>query len=195
MSRIDGPAGNTIFATEVEGERVLDTEVTHQLSAALGDVIRGGTGRRAAIDRPAAGKTGTSTRNRDAWFCGYTPQLSAAVWMGSPKGQVSMRSVGGITVFGGTYPARIWAAFMQAALEGEPVLEFTPPNPKRWPRSRPVSSNNRIAVSTTTSLLPFDPALSPFPTGPELPPTAGGGSPTLPPPGPPVTSPPPTAPT
>jgi len=62
-----------------------------------------------------AGKTGTSENYADAWFVGYTPALSTAVWMGSPSGEVPMRNVGGIDVIGGSYPARIWHSFMNAA--------------------------------------------------------------------------------
>ena len=72
--------------------------------------------RRAALSaspRPAAGKTGTTDNNVDAWFVGFTPQYTAAVWMGDPAGETPMTNVGGISVFGATYPAEIWRAFME----------------------------------------------------------------------------------
>ena len=70
----------------------------------LQQVIERGTGVAAAIGRPAAGKTGTTTNYADAWFCGYTPDLSAAVWVGYPRSQQEM-IVRGIRVAGGTFPA------------------------------------------------------------------------------------------
>ncbi len=76
---------------------------------------RSGTGTAAAIGRPAAGKTGTTQEYRDAWFVGYTPQVSAAVWVGYPEEQREMKDVHGRRVTGGSFPAEIWAAFMKAA--------------------------------------------------------------------------------
>jgi penicillin-binding protein 1A len=96
------------------------------LSKVLEQVIERGTGRAAAIGRPAAGKTGTTNDYTDAWFVGYTPQLVTAVWVGYPLPR-PMTSVHGISVFGGTFPALIWKAFMSRALEGKPVKKFELP--------------------------------------------------------------------
>jgi len=88
-------------------------------------VIREGTATRAQIGRPAAGKTGTTDQYVDAWFVGYTPELVTAVWVGNPSGAVPMRTQwGGGPVFGGTYPAAIWARFMGSVLNGRPVHQF-----------------------------------------------------------------------
>ena len=96
----------------------------------LQQVIERGTGVAAAIGRPAAGKTGTTTDFADAWFCGYTPDLSAAVWVGYPDARREM-IVRGIKVAGGTFPAMIWNRFASAALAGVPAHDFpaftTPP--------------------------------------------------------------------
>ena len=99
----------------------------------LRGVVTGGTGTRARLDRyPVAGKTGTTQDSADAWFVGYTPQLSTAVWMGSPTQRETMANVGGVRrVTGGTWPARIWRAFMAPAMDGQPVVAFTAP-----PRAR-----------------------------------------------------------
>ena len=82
------------------------------------NVIRAGTGRRASIGRPAAGKTGTTSDYHDAWFVGYTPDLVASVWIGNDDNT----SLGGI--YGGTVPATIWKNFMTEALKGTPAKDF-----------------------------------------------------------------------
>jgi len=82
------------------------------------------TGSAAALSpyRPAAGKTGTVEAHLDAWFCGYTPNLTTCVWMGFPQGEISMiPAVGSAYSFGGGYPALIWHSFMTAALAAEPA--------------------------------------------------------------------------
>jgi penicillin-binding protein 1A len=106
----------------------------------LRGVVTSGTGRRADIGRPAAGKTGTTQLWRDAWFAGYTPQLAAAVWMGSPKGLESMQGVAGVNVTGGSFPAQIWNAFMGAASAPMPVAEFSVPDATRWPAPTAIGS-------------------------------------------------------
>ncbi|MBV9718426.1 MAG: PBP1A family penicillin-binding protein [Candidatus Eremiobacteraeota bacterium] len=83
------------------------------------DVINHGTGYpNAVIGRPAAGKTGTTSSFRDAWFVGYTPDLVAAVWLGNDDYTPMVES------YGGNVPARIWARFMKAALAGTPAHDF-----------------------------------------------------------------------
>ena len=91
--------------------------------------INEGTGHRAKIGRPAAGKTGTTQNYADALFVGYTPQIATAVWVGYPKGQIPM--VPPLTerkVYGGTFPALIWKDVMLAAHADLPIKNFaTPP--------------------------------------------------------------------
>jgi penicillin-binding protein 1A len=82
-------------------------------------VIQEGTGYpNAIIGRPAAGKTGTTSDFRDAWFVGFVPQLAAAVWVGNDDYSKMYES------YGGNVPARTWAGFMKAALKGVPVQAF-----------------------------------------------------------------------
>jgi penicillin-binding protein 1A len=97
------------------------------------DVLRGvvehGSGVRARIGRPAAGKTGSTQHNADAWFVGYTPDLAAAVWVGYPQARVPMTPPRTpLTVLGGTWPAAIWAGFMERALAGRPARGFPRPS-------------------------------------------------------------------
>lgn len=89
------------------------------MTSILADVIARGTGYpNAVIGRPAAGKTGTTSSFRDAWFVGYTPDLVAAVWLGNDDYTPMNES------YGGNIPARIWARFMKAALAHTPPHEF-----------------------------------------------------------------------
>jgi penicillin-binding protein 1A len=114
-----------------ERRRVIQDGVAYEVTKILRDNINAGTGTGANIPRPAAGKTGTTERHSDAWFCGYTPDLSTTVWVGYPQGEIPMESVHGISVAGGTFPAQIWRLFMQPALQNEPAREFA--QPKNWP--------------------------------------------------------------
>ncbi|MBV8602284.1 MAG: penicillin-binding protein, partial [Candidatus Eremiobacteraeota bacterium] len=86
-------------------------------------VITSGTGYpNAQLGRPAAGKTGTTSDFRDAWFVGFTPDLVAAVWLGNDDYTQMNES------YGGNIPARIWARFMKTALKGVPAHDFAMPN-------------------------------------------------------------------
>ena len=105
-----------------QGRRVLPARVARQVTEALQGVVDYGTGEAAAIDGLAvAGKTGTTDDNTDAWFVGYTPALSTAVWMGHADARHTLVDAEGNRVYGGTVPARTWAAFMEGALaQSEP---------------------------------------------------------------------------
>jgi penicillin-binding protein 1A len=97
-----------------------------ELTAMMAGVIDHGTGTTAAIGRPAAGKTGTSQNNRDAWFVGFTADYVVGVWVGNDDGAAMDR------ITGGGLPALIWRDFMLAAHDGRPVralpgLEGTTP--------------------------------------------------------------------
>jgi len=97
--------------------------------------VQYGTGTRANIGRPAAGKTGTNEEHADAWFAGYTPNLATTVWVGYTRGEIPMESVHGIAVTGGSFPAEIWRIFMDGALQRVPETEF--PEPDHWPSWKP----------------------------------------------------------
>ncbi|MBA2624791.1 MAG: transglycosylase domain-containing protein, partial [Acidimicrobiia bacterium] len=127
--------GEVLLQQDKTPERVLTEDLARTVTDVLTGVVDGGgTGASASLGaRPVAGKTGTSQESWDAWFVGYTPQLSTAVWMGSPEGNITMANVGGrARVTGGSFPAAIWKAYMQPALDGQPVVEFAePPDPDR----------------------------------------------------------------
>ncbi len=110
--------GNIIHEAIPEGRQVIAPESAADLTSMLEDVITKGTGKGAAIGRPAAGKTGTTSDYKDAWFVGYTPDLVAAVWIGNDDNT----SLDGI--MGGGLPATIWSHFMQNALLNVPAHDF-----------------------------------------------------------------------
>jgi penicillin-binding protein 1A len=112
-------------------KRVITDGVADTVTRILEENIRYGTGAAAYYGQPAAGKTGTTEEWSDAWFCGYTPRLGTTVWVGYPKGKISMTSVHGIPVTGGSFPAQIWHLFMSSAIGQLEPVEF--PEPKNEP--------------------------------------------------------------
>ena len=123
--------GRTIYTGgDPTGRQVVPAQIAEEATVALQAVVQNGTGTAANLGaRPAAGKTGTTNQNVDAWFNGFTPQLEATVWMGNPQAEVPMVNVGGIPqVYGGTFPAHTWHDFMTGALAAAPIAGFVPPN-------------------------------------------------------------------
>ncbi|MFY7803378.1 MAG: transglycosylase domain-containing protein [Limnoraphis robusta] len=115
--------GNVLLDNTPKPRLVLNQWAVASLNSSLQGVITGGTGTRAQIGRPAAGKTGTTSSERDVWFVGYTPQLSTAVWVGNDDyTPLASGSTGGTTV------APIWRDFMSRALSGQPAPGFPPPS-------------------------------------------------------------------
>ena len=193
-------SGDTIFNGEKPGQRVLSPEIVAEADAAFTSVVQYGTGTAAELyDRPVAGKTGTTSSYHDAWFNGYTPQLETTVWMGNPAGEISMNDVGGIAVYGGTYPAHTWHDFAALALAGAPVETFPTIDYSLLPASEYVTSpslvaddvldHNSIALATPPPTTPASPGANG--TTPTTvtgsPPTTVGAATTVP-----VTSPPTT---
>jgi penicillin-binding protein 1A len=99
--------------------RAFKDGVTAKATQILKENVQSGTGTRAQIGCPAAGKTGTTDNHTDAWFVGYTPNLSTAVWVGFPNKRVEMYPpVTPISVAGGTYPSEIWGRYMKGVKRG-----------------------------------------------------------------------------
>jgi penicillin-binding protein 1A len=130
--------------------QVLSKPIAWEVTRLLQDNITEGTGTAAYTGCAGqAGKTGTTDEYTDAWFAGYQPNLSTAVWVGYPESNdISMTSVHGITVFGGTFPAEIWHALYAGA--GVPCEEFSEPDQQiswapyygRYARSSPSDDSN-----------------------------------------------------
>ncbi|MEE6281698.1 penicillin-binding protein [Georgenia sp. MJ170] len=144
---LDGD-GNTIYTGGSPGTEVFEPDVMAEATYAMTKVIQDGTGVRARdIDRPAAGKTGTSNEGRSAWFAGYTPQLATVVAMyqvGEDGGEESLTPFGEYeSITGSTYPTTMWRDFMVEVLADEPIEDFpdrpTPqaPSPRPQPTREP----------------------------------------------------------
>ena len=129
LERVDTADGKTDLQIGGRGKLVVRQNDADLVTYALQSVITSGTGVAADIGRPAAGKTGTAQEYRDAWFCGYVPQLVTCVWVGYPQGEISLTNVEGYSaVFGGTIPALIWHDFMEQATANMQVKDFAHPS-------------------------------------------------------------------
>jgi membrane peptidoglycan carboxypeptidase len=142
--------GKVIYSADPGARRVLSPQVTADATYAMQQVVKLGTGTSAQLanGREAAGKTGTTDNNRSAWFCGYTPQLTAAVTMfrgdGSNTAPQLKNILGYRQVYGGTLPAKTWKAFMDSALSGIQPAAFP----------QPVYLGTKVSASPTPSVAP-----------------------------------------
>jgi membrane peptidoglycan carboxypeptidase len=122
--------GELIYEFKGESKRVFSEKVVADLSYSLSGVVRNGTASSvlAGFPRPIAGKTGTSQDNASAWFSGYSPDLATAVAFFRDTPQKQLTGIGGLnSITGGTFPARIWNAYMKRALAEYPISYFPPP--------------------------------------------------------------------
>lgn len=131
VERVLDRNGKLLFEHRDEGHRVVSIETAHIAADILKDNVRGGTGTAARVPgHDVGGKTGTAQDFSNAWFVGFSRQLSTAVWMGAIEGNVAMRSVGGRTVTGGSYPAQMFGRIYNAVLENMDPEPFADP-PRR----------------------------------------------------------------
>jgi penicillin-binding protein 1A len=144
IDRVTDSSGTVLDQNSITRTRVMGEDVASLVTSCLKDVISSGTGTAAAIGRPAAGKTGTTSNYRDAWFVGYTPDLVTAVWVGYPDQQKAMTDVHGIKVTGGSFPAKIWAAFMKQAVKGTPVTTFSQQTGDGWVEVEVCSESHQL---------------------------------------------------
>ena len=130
VSRIIDANGLVIYEREVSTFQAVDPVLAAAVRRPMERVVCCGTARRAVIEGvPQAGKTGTHQAYRDAWFVGYVPNFTTAVWVGYPDEQIALRDVtingeNYTRVFGGSVPAPIWKEFMEIVLDNYPVGEF-----------------------------------------------------------------------
>ncbi|KAM3102794.1 transglycosylase domain-containing protein [Phormidesmis sp. 146-12] len=119
--QVTDSSGNVLLDNTPKPRLVLDPWASAAVNDVLQGVVTRGTATAAQIGRPAAGKTGTTSSERDIWFVGYVPQLATAVWVGNDDYKQL-----GYGATGGHFVAPIWRDFMQQAMQGEPVERFTP---------------------------------------------------------------------
>jgi membrane peptidoglycan carboxypeptidase len=190
--------GGIFYQHRPAPRRVFDRGVIDDATYAMAQVVRRGTGTYASnLGRPAAGKTGTSSDNHSAWFVGFTPQLSTAVAMYrlTPQGgEQALQGWGiyaGSELTGGSYPVRVWTAFMDTALHGLPTMQLPDPvfggearNPApvvTSARSGPTSTSTTSSPVPTTTGPTGTPTVSPTSTATGTAtgsPTSPSGSPT-----------------
>lgn len=125
IARVTDSNGNIILDNTPKPKLVLDPVAVAELTDVLRSVVTSGTGTAAALSdgRPTAGKTGTTSDFRDAWFVGYTPELATAIWIGNDD---YSPMANGVT--GGVYVTPIWREFMDKALAGKPIKNFPVPS-------------------------------------------------------------------
>ncbi len=166
ISKVVDPTGEVRYRHRVRDERAVDADIAADVSYALQQVVRSGSGTRAgALGRPAAGKTGTSTNDDgdvvSSWFTGYTPQLATSVVYVRGKGTGQLDEgwlpsfQGASGYFGGGYPAATWSAVMSRALEGTEVESFPPP---AWVDGEAPSSGHAPTYAPKPSAKPAKPS-------------------------------------
>ncbi len=120
--------------------KAFDSAAMYEVQKILEQNIKSGTGKRANIGCPAGGKTGTTDKNQNAWFVGFTPKLATSTWVGFPKGNIAMPDLfHGGPVDGGTFPAEIWGNYMKTA-KGKYCGEF--PKPDHAFKTRPFKASH-----------------------------------------------------
>jgi len=169
---VRGAGGGGIGKLHAPGARTIRQNDADLVTYALEGVISHGTGTAAYLGRPAAGKTGTAEDYKDAWFCGYVPQLAACVWIGYPSAEIPLYNVEGVgQVFGGSLPAEIWQRFMSQATRAMPAAGFVEPYFTGHTVSSPYSYTPTYTYTQTQPTVTTAPALPP----PPAPPSHGHG--------------------
>jgi penicillin-binding protein 1A len=138
MDRVGFGERENVYEHRVRGRRVLNEEQAAVATEVLRGVVEEGTASRfhdldAELGRPSAGKTGTTDDFVDAWYVGYTPQLSTAVWIGYPEGRRPMLGVHGLPeVNGENLPLDLWSLYMARATRDTPARGFPEPDESRF---------------------------------------------------------------
>ncbi|WP_419945657.1 transglycosylase domain-containing protein [Candidatus Poriferisodalis sp.] len=159
VTRIENNFGEVIYEHVPHGRRVVSDSTADWVTAVLEANVESGTGTRSQLTsgQVSAGKTGTTQAFHDAWFVGFTPHMSTAVWMGHPDEQVPMGEIQGRRATGGWIPARVWSAYMGEALDATPLLEFDPAPPP--PRASQYLFVAGDTCTVAVSVLPSEPPL------------------------------------
>jgi membrane peptidoglycan carboxypeptidase len=167
VNEVLGANKGVLYQAKPQGQEVFSRDVMADLTYTLGEVVRSGTATygTAGLGRPAAGKTGTSEQNASAWFSGYTPQLAASVAFFRDNASQSLNGIGGLnSLTGGTFPAKVWTAFMKGALLGQPKMAFPAPVHIGGTDPIPMSPSLQTPTPTPTPTTPISPSASPVDT-------------------------------
>lgn len=167
IEKVETADGRLLYQHTDPGVYAFSPQTARLATQVLAKNVTGGTGRNAALKKqPAAGKTGTTSKNVDAWFVGFTPYLATAVWIGSPDDQETVK-IRGVDMMGGNYPAKVWGAFNEAFHQGREVLQFEKPEPTRKGKFiRYTNKYDRGAPATTVPKKPTTPSRTTGPSGP-----------------------------
>jgi penicillin-binding protein 1A len=141
VQRITTTGGEVLYENAAStASRVISPEIVGMMNAMMRQTVDAGTGRKAAFAWPAAGKTGTSQNSRDAWFIGYTADLTTGVWFGNDDAEATRN------ITGGSLPVVAWHDFMVAAHQGLPIAQL----PGDWqPQPQPEAAVPPATVSAT----------------------------------------------
>ena len=170
-----------------KAQRAMDNSIADNVTKVLQNVVQNGTGTKAKkLNRPAAGKTGTTDQNKSAWFVGYTPELSTSVTLfrtdptSADKKLISMNGVGGVdSIHGGDIPAVIWTEYMREALKDTPAKDFPDADPIGVTADGAGAPSPSPSASTSPS--PSASAVGPSPSASPSPSQSkGGGKPCKP---------------
>ena len=175
IRKVEFPDGKSDKLGKPKRKRVITDGIALEVTKILKQNVQSGTGTKASIGCPSAGKTGTTDNFNDAWFVGYTPKLASSVWVGYPNALKEMRSVHGTSVAGGTFPASIWHDYMVVA--GAGGCEQFPTAAKQPFNSSASAADSGNDQSNYDSSRPTDGYRSYRPTSPGSTGSTGGNSP------------------
>ncbi len=155
ITEVRFPDGKTDDLSAPERTKVFDSAAMFEIVKILEmNISRPGTGGRAKTGCPMGGKTGTTDKNSDAWFVGFSPRLATSTWVGFPKGRIPMGPLfHGANVDGGTFPAEIWGHYMKAAA-GKFCGKFTPPKEKFKTRRFKPENGQRVGQGGRVPVVP-----------------------------------------
>jgi membrane peptidoglycan carboxypeptidase len=183
-SATDSANKNVDIAPQPDCKQVLDPKIANTVSSVLAGVVTKGTGTKAAIGRPVAGKTGTNDSYSSAWFIGFTPQMASAVEVGDWRGRQVENELRNVQadnrtwprVFGGDLPALIFSRTLKPALQGAPVVPLAKADPKTVQGTKGGLLNTPPPATPSPGTVLIDPNTGqPFPSQPGPTPTVPGG--------------------
>jgi penicillin-binding protein 1A len=175
IRRVEDASGRIVASKSfrVQAHRVVSPGVAYETTKILEQVVQSGTGTRARLDdgRPQAGKTGTAENYGNAWFCGYTPDIAACVWVGYRSSNRPLENIEGFgAVYGGTIPAEIWKDFMTTATRRLPPHDWA--EPKQPMVYRSFHATTSFGYNPAPPAAPAPPPVTPKPKPkPATPPT------------------------